>query len=83
MFVDGGFCGLTAQQCQQLFPDAPAVDTPIQLWELYAVLAMARLYGSYLQGQYWQLGVDNSNVFAWQGDSEYCVWSDACYAQGK
>ncbi|WIA19118.1 hypothetical protein OEZ85_003766 [Tetradesmus obliquus] len=79
IFVDGGFCGLTAQQCRQLYEDAPAVEAPIQLWELYAVLVMARLYGSYLQGQYWQLGVDNSNVFAWL--SKGTVKGKVCYEQ--
>ena len=64
VFVDGGFCGLSATACQQLFPDAPAADAPIQLWELFAVLVAARLYGPYLSGQYWQLGVDNANVYA-------------------
>jgi hypothetical protein len=79
VLVDGGFCGLTAQQCQLLFSDAPAVAAPIQLWELYAVLVMARLYGSYLQGQYWQLGVDNSNVDAWL--SKRTVKGEVCYEQ--
>ncbi|WIA34932.1 hypothetical protein OEZ86_013215 [Tetradesmus obliquus] len=79
IFVDGGFCGLTAQQCRQLYEDAPAVEAPIQLWELYAVLVMARLYGSYLQVQYWQLGVDNSNVFAWL--SKGTVKGKVCYEQ--
>jgi hypothetical protein len=77
IFVDGGFCGLTAQQCQHMFVDAPAVTAPIQLWELYAVLVMARLYGPYLQGQYWQLGVDNVNVYAWL--SKGTVKGEVCY----
>jgi hypothetical protein len=79
IFVDGGFCGLTAQQCQLMFADAPAVTAPIQLWELYAVLVMARLYSSYLQGQYWQLGVDNTNVYAWL--SKGTVKGEVCYEQ--
>jgi hypothetical protein len=65
LFVDGGFCGLTAAACQQIFTDAPAPEAPIQLWELFAVVALARLYGVYLAGQFWELGMDNSNVFCW------------------
>jgi hypothetical protein len=77
LFVDGGFCGLTATDCQQLFPDAPASGAPIQLWELFAVLALARLYGPYLSGQYWQLGIDNANVFSWL--SRGTVRGAVCY----
>lgn len=66
VFVDGGFCGLTGEQCRQLFSDAPAADDdPIQLWELFAVLVLVRLFGPYLHGQYWELAVDNTNVQSW------------------
>jgi hypothetical protein len=78
MFVEGGFCGLTAAQCRLLFPDAPALEAPIQLWELFAVLALARLYGPYLSGQYWQLGVDNCNVVSWL--LRGTVRGSVCYA---
>ena len=89
LFVDGGFCGLTAAECEQLFPDAPAPEAPIQLfpdapapeapiqlWELFAVVAMVRLYGPYLSGQYWQLGVDNANMYSWlsKGTVRGPVW---------
>jgi hypothetical protein len=77
VFVDGGFCGLSATACQQLFPDAPAAEAPIQLWELFAVLVAARLYGPYLSGQYWQLGVDNANVYSWLVKGT--VGGEVCY----
>ena len=77
LFVDGGFCGLTAAECQLRFPDAPAAEAPIQLWELFAVVALARLYGPYLSGQYWQLGVDNANVYSWL--SRGTVRGKVCY----
>lgn len=77
LFVDGGFCGLTAAQCALLFSDAPAPGAPIQLWELFAVVALVRLFGAYLSGQYWQLGVDNSNVFCWL--SRGTVRGEVCY----
>jgi hypothetical protein len=77
LFVDGGFCGLTAAECGQLFPDAPATEAPIQLWELFAVVALVRLYGPYLSGQYWQLGVDNANVYSWL--SKGTVRGTVCY----
>lgn len=78
MFVEGGFCGLTAAQCRLLFLDALAPKAPIQLWELFAVLALARLYGQYLSGQYWQLGVDNRNVVSWL--LRGTVRGSVCYA---
>jgi hypothetical protein len=66
VFVDGGVCGLTGAQCRMLFSDAPSSDdAPIQLWELFAVVVLVRLYGPYLRGQYWELAVDNRNVQCW------------------
>jgi hypothetical protein len=38
---------------------------------------MVRLYGSYLSGQYWQLGVDNANVYSWL--SKGTVRGPVCY----
>lgn len=78
VFVDGGFCGLSGDQCRCLFADAPvADDAPIQLWELFAVVVLVRLYGPYLQGQHWELAVDNSNVQCWL--SKGTIKGDVCY----
>jgi hypothetical protein len=78
VFVDGGFCGLSGDQCRRLFADAPvADDAPIQLWELFAVVVLVRLYGPYLQGQHWELAVDNSNVQCWL--SKGTIKGDVCY----
>lgn len=40
-------------------------------------MAAARLYGPYLSGQYWQLGVDNSNVYSWLVKG--MVGGEVCY----
>jgi hypothetical protein len=78
VFVDSGFCGLSGQQCRQLFADAPSADdAPIQLWELFAVVVLVRLYGPYLQGRYWELAVDNRNVECWLNKGT--VKGDVCY----
>lgn len=41
------------------------------------MLVAARLYGPYLSGQYWQLGVDNTNVYAWL--TKGTVGGTVCY----
>lgn len=65
VFVDGGFVSLSASACMNLFDDTPSFDAPIQLWELFAVVVLLRLFGDYLRGEAWQLVGDNSNVTAW------------------
>lgn len=65
VFIDGGFATLPAARCRALFADAPADDTPIAVWELFAVLAAARLFGPYMAGRAWCVLCDNAAATAW------------------
>lgn len=78
MSVDGGFCNLPEQQSAAVLLRASSSSSACSALKLHAALAMARRYGSYLQRQVWQLGVNDSNVHAWLSKG---TMERGCYEQ--
>eukprot|EP00877_Chromochloris_zofingiensis_P010969 jgi/Chrzof1/6125/Cz17g10200.t1 len=80
IYLDGAFIGMSyAQLVAAGVEGIPEWDAPIQLWELFAVVLAARLFGEYLKGSCRLLAVDNSNVHAWL--SKGTVKGQVCYLQ--
>ena len=64
-FLEGGFFSWSMEQLQQQGEPGLPPREFIQLWELLALILVARHYPDVLAGGHWTFYQDNNNVLAW------------------